>query len=445
MSNPSRRAFLQRLAQLGVAGIANPLAINLAAMGEAAAFNNPNGDYKALVCVFLYGGNDHGNTLIPYDALNYSRYQQIRPAIAVGQSSILPLLPTTAQTGLQWGTHPALSRLHALFHEQRVAWLQNVGTLIHPLTLDDYRNNRYAIPPRLFSHSDQQMFWQSQPTDRPVQGWGSAIGDLALAQNNQSIFTCITANGQATMLSGGQAAQYRIGTDGAIPIWSAREGAWIYHTQSCANALRTLVTQSRYHWMEDEINKITKRSLQAESMVSSALAGAPAINTVFNTTGNNLAAQLKIVARLISARAALGVKRQVFFVGMGGFDTHDNLLSQHNSLMAKLDDALFAFYQEMKKAGLLPQVTLVVFSEFGRRVKDNGNGTDHGTAAPMFIIGGNTSGKIIGKNPNLSQLTQGDLQHEIDFRSVYARILEQKLAFDPKLIGIQQAGLTGIF
>jgi|JI10StandDraft_1071094.scaffolds.fasta_scaffold34710_4 uncharacterized protein (DUF1501 family) len=410
MSNPSRRAFLQRLAQLGVAGIANPLAINLAAMGEAAAFNNPNGDYKALVCVFLYGGNDHGNTLIPYDALNYSRYQQIRPAIAVGQSSILPLLPTTAQTGLQWGTHPALTRLQALFHEQRVAWLQNVGTLIHPLTLDDYRNNRYAIPPRLFSHSDQQMFWQSQPTDRPVQGWGSAIGDLALAQNSQSIFTCITANGQATMLSGGQAAQYRISTDGAIPIWSAREGAWIYHTQSCANALRTLVTQSRYHWMEDEINKVTQRSLQAESMVSSALTGAPALNTVFNTNSNHLAAQLKVVARLISARASLGVKRQVFFVGMGGYDTHDNLLGQHNSLMAKLDDALGSFYQATVELGVAQQVTTFTASDFGRTLTSNGDGSDHGWGGHHLIMGGAVRGReLYGVTPEMGVNTAIDV------------------------------------
>lgn len=135
----------------------------------------------------------------------------------------------------------------------------------------------------------------------------------------------------------------------------------------------------------------------------------------------------------------------IYYTSHNGFDTHDNQLAVHKNKLGELDEAVFAFYQEMKKAGLLPQVTLVVFSEFGRRVKDNGNGTDHGTAAPMFIIGGNTSGKIIGKNPNLGQLTQGDLQHETDFRSVYARILEQKLAFDPKKIGIQQPGLTGVF
>jgi uncharacterized protein (DUF1501 family) len=407
--NPNRRAFLQRLAQLSVAGIANPLAINLAAMGEAAAFNNPQGDYKALICVFLQGGNDHGNTLIPYDATNYSRYQQIRPAIAIDQANVLPLLSMTPQSGLLWGMHPSMTRLQKLFQQQQVAWLQNVGTLIHPLTLDDYRRNHAGIPPRLFSHSDQQTFWQSQPSEQLKQGWGSAIGDLAFSQNAQSIFTCITTNGYATMLAGGQTSQYRIGNNGAIPIWSAREGAWIYSTASCAKALRELITQPRYHWMENEINKVAKRSLDAESIVNVALTNSTPLVTTFNSN-NKLAEQLEVVARLISTRSTLGVKRQVFMVGMGGFDTHDNLLSQHSTLMARLDEALASFYQATVELGVASQVTTFTASDFGRTMTSNGDGSDHGWGGHHLIMGGAVrGGEFYGRTPEMGLDTADDV------------------------------------
>jgi uncharacterized protein (DUF1501 family) len=162
--------------------------------------------------------------------------------------------------------------------------------------------------------------------------------------------------------------------------------------------------------MEDEINKVTQRSLQAESMVSSALTGAPALNTVFNTNSNNLAAQLKVVARLISARASLGVKRQVFFVGMGGYDTHDNLLGQHNSLMAKLDDALGSFYQATVELGVAQQVTTFTASDFGRTLTSNGDGSDHGWGGHHLIMGGAVRGReLYGVTPEMGVNTAIDV------------------------------------
>jgi len=136
---------------------------------------------------------------------------------------------------------------------------------------------------------------------------------------------------------------------------------------------------------------------------------------------------------------------KVYYTSLGGFDTHDNQLAIHKNKLTELNDAVYSLYEDLKKSQQLQNVTIAVFSEFGRRVKDNGRGTDHGTAAPMFVIGGNNRGKIIGRNPNLSDLDNGDLKHEIDFRSVYAALLQNKLGFDASKIGIQNKTLEGLF
>ena len=154
-----------------------------------------------------------------------------------------------------------------------------------------------------------------------------------------------------------------------------------------------------------------------------------------------LATNLAWIARLIKGN----LNSKVYYTSLGGFDTHDNQLAIQNNKLTELNDALFSFYTDLKKASLMQNVTIVVFSEFGRRVKDNGKGTDHGTAAPMFVIGGNNKGKIIGNNPNLSDLDQGDLKYETDFRSVYASLLQKKLDFDYTKIGIQNKALQGLF
>ena len=161
--------------------------------------------------------------------------------------------------------------------------------------------------------------------------------------------------------------------------------------------------------------------------------------TSYDKTG--LAKNLEWIARLVKGN----LNSKVYYTSLNGFDTHDNQLGTHARKLTELNDALFSFYTDLKQANLLQNVTIVVFSEFGRRVKDNGSGTDHGTAAPMFVIGGKNKGSIIGNNPNLNQLNNGDLQHEIDFRSVYASLLNQKLDFDPTQIGITNKPLTSLF
>jgi uncharacterized protein (DUF1501 family) len=188
----------------------------------------------------------------------------------------------------------------------------------------------------------------------------------------------------------------------------------------------------------DFVRKIANSVSEGSDDIQKALTNSTSESS-YPKTG--LSKNLEWIARLIKGN----LNSKVYYTSLGGFDTHDNQLSIHERKLTELNDAIFSFYQDLKKAKLLQNVTIVVFSEFGRRVKDNGNGTDHGTAAPMFIIGGNNKGAVLGKNPNLSDLDNGDLKYEIDFRSVYATLLKQKMNFDYTKIGINNTIISGLF
>ena len=189
----------------------------------------------------------------------------------------------------------------------------------------------------------------------------------------------------------------------------------------------------------DFVRKIANSVIEGSDDIQKALAKSTTSDVVYPKTG--LAKNLEWISKLIKGN----LNSKVYYTSLGGFDTHDNQLPIHKNKLTELNDAVFSFYEDLKKSKQLQNVTIVVFSEFGRRVKDNGRGTDHGTAAPMFIIGGNNRGKIIGNNPNLSDLDNGDLKHGIDFRSVYASLLQNKLNFDSTKIGIQNKALEGLF
>jgi uncharacterized protein (DUF1501 family) len=189
----------------------------------------------------------------------------------------------------------------------------------------------------------------------------------------------------------------------------------------------------------DFVRKIASSVVEGSDEIQKAISKAATSDVIYPKTG--LAKNLEWISKLIKGN----LNSKVYYTSLGGFDTHDNQLVIQKNRLTELNDAVFSFYEDLKKAQHLQNVTIVVFSEFGRRVNDNGRGTDHGTAAPMFIIGGNNKGKIIGNNPNLTDLDNGDLKHEIDFRSVYASILKNKLSFDYTKIGIQNKALDGLF
>ncbi|MEO7057646.1 MAG: DUF1501 domain-containing protein, partial [Caldimonas sp.] len=236
--NASRRAFLQRASAMSLAGTAAPWAMNLAAMGEAAAQTAT--DYKALVCVFLYGGNDYGNTLIPVDAGSYAAYQAMRPALAYSAASLTPttLVPTVALPGSrQYALAPELAPLLPHFDAGKLGVMLNVGTLIQPTTKTPYTNGSVPLPPKLFSHNDQQSVWQSSAPEGAASGWGGRMGDLFVAGNGNATFTCVNVSGNAVFLSGNEAVQYQVSTSG--PVAFSGLATPLFGSTACSAALQS--------------------------------------------------------------------------------------------------------------------------------------------------------------------------------------------------------------
>lgn len=391
----SRRAFLQRASALSLAGVAAPWALNLAAIAEASAATAT--DYKALVCIFLYGGNDYANTLIPYDQNNYTAYFNLRPTLAYTRDKLTGtiLVPTVdpidaAGGARQFALAPELSPLLPIFNAGKLGVLLNVGTLIQPTTKTQYSNKTVPLPPKLFSHNDQQSVWQSSAPEGATSGWGGRMGDLFQAGNGNATFTCVNVSGNAVFLSGNSAVQYQISTNGSVPLNSVQ--APLFGSSSCSAAMQAMITQPRTHLLENEYTRVTKRSIDANAILTSTLATAAPINTVF-PAANTLGDQLKMVARMISSAGSLGAKRQVFFVSLNGFDTHDGLLTVHPGLLTKVADAMSAFYSATVELGVADKVTSFTSSDFGRTLSGNNDGSDHGWGSMHFMMGGAVKGQ----------------------------------------------------
>ncbi len=401
--NASRRAFLQRASALSLAGTATPWALNLMAMGEAAAADATG--YKALVCVFLYGGNDYANTLVPYDNPNYAAYQAMRPPLAYAQSALAAtvLVPSVALPGgRQYALAPELAPLLTHFNAGKLGVQLNVGTLIQPTTKTQYTNKSVPLPPKLFSHNDQQSVWQSQAPEGAASGWGGRMGDLFVAANGNATFTCVNVSGNAVFLSGSTAVQYQVSSAGpvafsALPYSGTQT---LFGSAACAGALQALVTAPRTHLFENEYSRVAKRSIDAGAALTSALASAPVLATPFPAAGTNpLADQLKFVARMISTASTTSTKRQVFFVSIGGFDTHSSLNAVHPGLLTAVADAMNAFYNATVELGVAGQVTAFTASDFGRTATGS-DGSDHGWGSMHFVLGGAVhGGRFYGTAP----------------------------------------------
>jgi uncharacterized protein (DUF1501 family) len=393
-----RREFLRRASALSVAGAAAPWAMSLAGIGEAAAATTP-GDYKALVCVFLHGGNDYGNTLVPYDAASHAAYAGIRQALTIPRDALAATALPVGEGGRQMALAPQLGKLKGLWDAGALAVQLNVGTLVQPTTLAQYKARSVPLPPKLFSHNDQSSLWQSSSPEGATSGWGGRLGDLFMSGNGTSTFTCINVSGNAVYMAGKQAVQYQVSTNGAVAVNGITKP--LYGSQACATALRALITAERTHWMEAELNRVVKRSVDAQVTLGTALAGVPAFATAFDTT--SLSSQLLMVAKLIAARQGLGATRQVYFVSIGGFDLHDQLVTQHPLLMSQLNDALASFHAATVELGVAQQVTTFTASDFGRTLTSNGDGSDHGWGSHHFVMGGAVKGgRFYGALPSVS-------------------------------------------
>lgn len=358
-------------------------------------------DYKALVCLYLQGGNDATNVLIPGDPAGYAAYAKLRADVAVSQSSLLPITPRKFSDGRSWALNGAVPELRDLFAGGKLAVLANVGSLARPLTLADYNAGR-GLPLQLFSHADQSLQWQSSISDSPAQtGWGGRLADLVDAQNsNSQLSMLVTLSGINSFQRGNTVLPFSTGAGGVPNLLMGPDNpvgvrGRIYNARDRILAAGYSNLHSAAH------AAVTKKALDDQALLSSVLPGAPALKTVFpNTT---TAANLKMLAQLISIASTLGLKRQIFFVQLNGFDFHDDQVSGHGPLLGELSGAMNAFYGATVELGVANQVTTFTASDFGRTYVPNARGTDHGWGNHQFILGGAVQGgDIYGRMMSLA-------------------------------------------
>jgi uncharacterized protein (DUF1501 family) len=414
LSNTTRRALLKKMAALPVASIATPMALQMLGMANASAQTAP--DYKALVCVFFLGANDHYNTVVPYDSTNYNNYYNVRKGtisgnydgIALTRASLVSTVlagTTGLPSGVQMALGPTMTGMKTLFDANKLGIVLNVGPLVEPTTLTQYTNKSVLLPPKLFSHNDQQAYWHTAGnTEGGTSGWGGRSADLILTGNSKAALTCVSVAGNSVYLSGNQALSYQLSTSGASTLANSYFGS-----TAGAAALKTLVKKSSAsgHLFENAHVEVMNRALDTYSDVTGAIGTAPsaALKAKFPsanlTTGaNTLSQQLQMVARMIEKNATLGLKRQVFFVGLGGFDLHDNLAALHPDLLDKVSKAFTEFSDGLEYLGMSQQVTTFSASDFGRTLSSNGDGSDHGWGSHHFIMGGAVNGgRFFGTAP----------------------------------------------
>jgi len=408
--NASRREFLRLTSALSVAAAATPWALSLAAMGEAAAQSAT--DYKALVCIFLNGGNDHANTVVPYDQGTYNSYHSLRSNIALPRDSLsnTVLVPNSSlPNGRSFALAPTLSPLLPIFNAGTLAVALNVGTLVQPTTKAQYNNRAVALPPKLFSHNDQQSYWQAAAPEGASSGWGGRMGDVLASGNGSATFTCVSVAGNAVFMSGNKTSQYQVSPRGPVAVTGIKSP--LFGSSACSTALSGLMTGVRTQLHESTYATISRRAVDSNDQLTAALNGS---NMGSAFPGNNaLADQLKMVARMIAARNAIGAKRQVFFVSAGGFDTHENLGGvggAHAQLLAGVGNAMAAFYKATQDMGIAKQVTTFTASDFGRTLSSNSSGSDHGWGSMQFIMGDAVRGKsFIGTAPEFANNGADDI------------------------------------
>lgn len=398
----TRRHFLRSVCTaVGMTSLAST-AFDLRRIAAAAPLA---GDYKALVCIFLYGGNDSNNLLVPRGT-GYAGYAAARGNLALPQASLLAVSPAGGD-GRTWGFHPSLPGLRNLLTQQKLAIVSNVGPLVAPVTRAELLAGTAALPPQLFSHSDQTVHWQTGIPDQPARtGWGGRIADMMNAMNAGSqVSMSMSLAGNNTFQIGNAVNQYQLSPEGSIGLGWYYDGNEWNHPPSIA--IRKLIARSYGNLFQRGYRDVFSRAMEQDRLLSGALETAPTLTTPFPDT--DLARQLKMVARLISIREALGLRRQVYFCAAGGYDLHGGQVGDtsevgaHAELLTELDGALSSFYSATVELGVASSVTSFTASDFGRTYISNGEGSDHGWGAHHMVVGGAVNGgRLYGQVPVLA-------------------------------------------
>jgi uncharacterized protein (DUF1501 family) len=386
----TRRGFIR----IGAATVGS-LALRPLGLIPALAQGGP--DYRALVCVFLFGGNDSNNSIIPMDDASYQAYQSLRAGLALTSSELTP--SATSVSGAPYAFHAKLAEVASLFSSKELAIVANVGSLVEPLTRDQYRQSQAPIPSNLFSHSDQQLQWQtSMAQGNASTGWAGRAADYIASQNiNAPGFPAFVSVAGNSLLGTGVETQ----PAAVAPGQSLQLKGFNHSTASQArlNALKSLLTLDSGISLVQAANDTLSHSIMDAAALGSALAKATPFKTQFPKT--NLGAQLQQVAQIIQVQGDLGMRRQIFLCSLGGFDTHTNEINTHNNLYPQLSPALGAFYDATQELGMAQNVTTFTESDFSRTFQPtSGGGSDHAWGSHHFVLGGAVQGgQIFGTFP----------------------------------------------
>ena len=412
----TRRQFLRTASMASMAGFAaSPFLLELNSLA-AMAQSGGTSDYRALVCVFMQGGNDGHGTVIATDPDSFAAFTQARsgaPGLAYPLSTLLPITLNTPQSGRTFALNPALTGVQNLFNAGRAAIVANTGTLVVPATKAQVQANSVPLPDSLFSHFDQTAAWQAIASNGGSSehvGWGGAVADVieSMGTNTNSMFTCISTAGIALFLSGQTSFQLNVTSAGPIPIGGLNTS--VFGMQAASNPLASILSAEETNLFAKEYEVVVDRSIQAQAMLASAMlpagvGGVPNPQQYLDPmtkklTDNPLASSFQTIARIIGGRSSLGVNRQIFYVQLGSFDTHTNQAIQHAQLLTQLGEALEYFDGLMTTAGLGNQVTTFTASDFGRTLTCNSSGTDHGWGSHHLVVGGAVQGQnMYGQYP----------------------------------------------
>ncbi|HEX4479622.1 MAG TPA: DUF1501 domain-containing protein [Rudaea sp.] len=447
---PDRRQFIKDTICAAMGGVSVFSALGQMKLLEAATSNYSFSDYKALVCVFLYGGNDSFNAVVPISGLARTGYDATRPTsgsgIGLAANSLIKLNAPTGVGTLGspnsisgdasiYGLHPSMSSLATVFNGGHAAIVANVGTLVAPTTQSQFSNGSIALPPQLFSHSDQTAYWQSSPpSNSPISGWGGRIADLVASTNPAGLPILTGVNGGDAFTRGENVSSYVMNSNSATTVnfleWSHAgngdglcdpTGAWNNTIKGEVAAFCNLqASKAQANALERTYASTMQHSIATAGVINTAVA-AKDFTSFFKdakgqTTGYDLDTQLQTVAQLIYAAnnnvaGYTGLKRQVFFVSTGGYDTHSDELAQHGTtsnpgIFELLSRSLAGFYNALNSVGLASKATAFTCSDFGRTLTPNNGGTDHGWGSHHFVVGGAVAGnKFYGNGCKFSSAT----------------------------------------
>ena len=443
----TRRNFLGKSActAMSTSALLNTI-LTLRQVNAVAANTVPSSDpYKAIVCVFLFGGNDSNNVLMPRENTAWGKYSASRTVLAIPQSGILPLNALN-DNGMALGIHGSMAGCRDLFAQGRLAMLANVGTLIAPATLQDYYNNSPAIPPNLFSHSDQQMAWQTSASTANAAytqtGWGARMAEAIMAgQTKTSVSMLVSLSGTNFFQVGKTMLPFRPGPGGS-PEFRIGQGTSAQDVTRYT-AFRSVLNAEYSNLMENAFADLSNRSIREADTINTALKGTSDFTVIPNS---GLGSQLRTVAKMVQAQGPLGMSRQIFFVATGGFDTHGDQIGPQAGLLGDVSASLKGFYDALDGIGMGGSVTTFTASDFSRTFDSNGRGSDHGWGGHHMVMGGAVNGqKVYGTFPDPNILVQGNPNDTGRGRWLPTTSVDQYAATMAKWFGLSDTQIKDVF